>query len=115
MRQEHVVFKQFMYFLKCDVGRGSSVGIVTRYGLHGPGIAFRWRQYFPHASRPVLGPTHPYVQWVTGHSRGVIRPGREADHPPLSSAEVKERGELRVCLHSPSVPSWQVKGNIELL
>jgi len=97
-----------MYFLKCDVGRDGSVGIATRYGLHGPEIAFRWGRYFQHTSRPVLGPNHPYVQWVLGHSRVVIRPGREVDHPPLSSAEVKERVEL--CLHSLSVPSWQVKG-----
>jgi hypothetical protein len=30
--------------------------------------------------------------------------GREADHSPLSSAEVKEWVELY--LHSPNVPSW---------
>jgi hypothetical protein len=30
--------------------------------------------------------------------------GREADHSPPSSAEVKEGVEL--CLHSPNTPSW---------
>jgi hypothetical protein len=30
--------------------------------------------------------------------------GREADHSPLSSAEVKEWAELY--LHSPNAPSW---------
>jgi len=32
------------------------------------------------------------------------RPGREADHSPPSSDEVKGRMELY--LHSPSTPSW---------
>jgi hypothetical protein len=31
-------------------------------------------------------------------------PGREADHSPPSSAEVKECAELY--LHSPNIPSW---------
>jgi hypothetical protein len=35
---------------------------------------------------------------------GVKRPGREADHSPPSSAEVKECVDLY--LHSPNTPSW---------
>ena len=38
-------------------GPGSSVGIVTGYGLDGPGIESRWGRDFPHLSRPALGPT----------------------------------------------------------
>jgi hypothetical protein len=42
-----------------------------------------------------LGPTQPPIQWVPGaFSLGVNRPGREADHLPPSSAEVKECTEL---------------------
>ena len=51
-------------------GRDSSVGIVTRYGLYGPGIESRWRRVFPHLSRQVLGPTQPTIQWVPGLSQG---------------------------------------------
>jgi hypothetical protein len=40
---------------------------------------------------------------------GVKRPGREADHSPPSSAEVKEWVELY--LHSPNTPSW---GGVQL-
>jgi len=38
-------------------------------------------------------------------SLGVKRLGREADHSPPSSAEVKELMELH--LHSPNTPSWR--------
>jgi hypothetical protein len=39
----------------------------------------------------LLGPTQPLVQWVQGAlSLGVKRSGREADHSPPSSVEVKE-------------------------
>jgi hypothetical protein len=38
-----------------------------------------------------MGPTQPPIQWKTGAlSLGVKRPGREADHSPPSSIEVKE-------------------------
>jgi len=34
--------------------RDSSVGIVTRYGLDGPGIESWWGREFPHPSTPAL-------------------------------------------------------------
>jgi hypothetical protein len=61
---------------------------------------------FTTASRTVLGLTHPPIQWVPGVIYlGVKRPGREADHSPPFSAEVKECMELY--LHSPNTPSWR--------
>jgi hypothetical protein len=45
---------------------------------------------FSMSSRPTLGPTQPPIQWLPRVlSRGVKRPGREADHSPPSNAEVK--------------------------
>jgi hypothetical protein len=40
---------------------------------------------------------------------GKARPGRDADHSPPSSAEVKNEWELY--LLSPQVPSWRVAGH----
>jgi hypothetical protein len=51
-------------------------------------------------SRTALGPTQLPIQWVLGAlSLGVERLGREADHSPLSSAEVTECEKLYI--HSP--------------
>jgi hypothetical protein len=42
--------------------------------------------------RPVLGPTQPPMQWVPGPlSPTIKRPGREDDHSPPTSAEVKNK------------------------
>ena len=55
--------------MRTQVGRDTSIGIATRYGLDGPGIECRWGRDFRQPSRPALGPTQPPVQWVPGLSR----------------------------------------------
>jgi hypothetical protein len=76
--------------------RDSSVGIALGYGLDDRGSRVRFRRglgifLFTTASRTALGPTQPPIQGVPGAlSLGLKRPGREADHSPLSSAEVNE-------------------------
>ena len=82
------------------VGGDSSVGIATRYGLGGPGIETRWEARF---SAPVQLPT----PWVPELFRWVKLPERGIDHPPPSSAEVKE---TEAYLYSPSGPSWPILG-----
>jgi hypothetical protein len=49
----------------------------------------------------------------TGFFQEVKRPERGVEHPPLSSAEVKERVELYI--YSPSGPSGPVLGRISLI
>jgi len=44
------------------MGRGSSVGIATRYGLDGPGTDHNWGRYCPHPSRTAPVPTQPLIQ-----------------------------------------------------
>jgi hypothetical protein len=61
---------------------------------------------FTTASRTVLGPTQPPIQWAAGAlPLGVKRLGREADHSSQSSTEVKEWVELYP--HFPNTPSWR--------
>ena len=96
-------FIQLLYpLMKCQVGCGSAVGIVTRHGLDGQGIESRWGRDFLHPSRPALGPTQPPVQWIPEEKR----PRGGAQHPS------KCRGQERVglCLYSPFGPSWPVMG-----
>jgi hypothetical protein len=69
-------------------------GRTTRYGMDGPGIESRPRDY-PHKSRPALGPTQPPVETVPGHFLGWFkRKGRGVDHPLSFIAEVQEWVEL---------------------
>jgi hypothetical protein len=61
---------------------------------------------FTAVSRMALGPTQTPIQWVPGVlSLGLKQLGREVDHSPPCSAEVKELMELY--LHSPNTPSWR--------
>jgi hypothetical protein len=71
-------------------GQDSSVGIATGCGLDGLGIESQWgARFFAHVQ---TGPgTHPASCTVgTGSFPGFKRLGRGADHPPPSSARVKE-------------------------
>jgi hypothetical protein len=55
--------------------------------------------------RPALGPTQHPIQWVPGaFSPGVERPGREADHSPSTSGEVK-----RMWIYT-STPPYPLQG-----
>jgi hypothetical protein len=77
--------------------RDSLVGIALGYRMDDRGSKVRFPGgglgifLFTTESRSALEPTQPPIQWVPGAiSRGVKRPGREADHSHPSSAEVKE-------------------------
>ena len=80
------------------MGRGSSVGIATPYGLGGPGIESRWGRDFPHPSRPALRLVQPPIRWVPGRSRGKAARAW-ACHQLLFSAEVRERVDLYLYSH----------------
>jgi len=95
-------FKISICLFQIWVGRDSSVGITTLYGLDGPGI----ENSTPVQTGPVAHPASSTMG--TGSFPGVKRPGRGVDHPPAYSADVKERVELY--LYSRSGSSWPALG-----
>jgi len=70
------------------VGRDSSVGIATGYGLDGPGIESRCGARFSAPAQTETGAHPAYCTMGTGSFPGVKRPGRGVDHPPPYSADV---------------------------
>jgi hypothetical protein len=93
LSQENPVHTSQFYFSR---SRDSVVGIETAYGLDDRGVGVRVPVgprifFFSTSSRPALGSTQPLIQWVPGAlSTGVKRQGREADHSPPASDEVKK-------------------------
>jgi hypothetical protein len=91
--------------------RDSSVGTALGYELDDRGSRARFPAGAGNFSlhyrvQNGSGAIQPPMQWVLGAiSLGVKRLGREADHSPPSSAEVKECVELY--LHSPNTTSWR--------
>jgi hypothetical protein len=75
------------------------------YGLDGPGSIPGSERCFSSPRRPdrLRGPPKPANQWVPGAlSLGVKGPEREADHSPLSGAEVKKGGAIPPLPHTSS-------------
>jgi hypothetical protein len=102
-----------------SLGRGSSVGIATRYGLEGPVMESRCGERFFASFRtdpgtyPVAYPgtylvAYPVSYKVgTGYLLEVTLPGIGVDYHPPPSAKVKER--VQIYFYSLSVPSWPVR------
>jgi hypothetical protein len=73
----------YLYYKAFLSGPGSSVGIVTGYGLDCPGARF----FAPVQTGPGAHPTS--CTMGTGSFAGLNRPGRGSDHPPPPRAEVE--------------------------
>jgi hypothetical protein len=99
----YIILLSLLHYIGLCYLRATSwtIGVLGFGSRRGLGIFL-----FTTASRKALGPTQTPIQWVPGAVfLGVKWPGREADHSPPSSAEVKESVELY--LHSSSTPSWR--------
>jgi hypothetical protein len=77
-------------FTECTCRPGSSVSIVTDYGLDGPGIESRWVEIFRICPDRLWGPPSLSYIGCRVFPGGKVRPGRDVDHSPPSSAEVLE-------------------------
>jgi hypothetical protein len=76
---------------------GSVVGIATAYGLDGPGIKSRWGgEIFCTCPDRPWGPPSLLYNGYRVFPGGKLRPGRDADPSPPSSAKVKNRVELYI-------------------
>jgi hypothetical protein len=83
--------------------RSVRAGIATGYGLDDRGVGVRLpsgtKILVSAASGLQLGPTQLPIQWVSvAISPGVKQRGREADHSPPTSAEVKKTW---ICISTP--------------
>ena len=89
-----MVQHKFPILYVTNVDRDSTVGIATCYGLDVAGIESRWGARL--SSLVYIGPGAHLASYKTGiwSCQWVKRPERGLDHPPTSSAEVKERVEL---------------------
>ena len=73
------------------MGRDSSVGIATDYGLDGPGIELRCGGGARFSAPVQTGPGGPHSHLYNGYrvfAGGKERPGRDADPSPPSSVVV---------------------------
>ena len=90
------------------MGRDNVVGIVTHYGLDGPGIESRWRTRI-FAPLQTGNRTHPPSYTIdTRFFPWAKQPGRGVDYLPSSCTQVKGTVKLYIC--SPSGPSWPIPG-----
>jgi len=90
-----------------EVGRDSIVGIAIFYSLGGPEIKSQWGQDFPHAFRPAHEAHPASYTMATGSFLGVKQLGC-GNHPPASSAKVKE--SVYLYLYFPFGPLWPILG-----
>jgi hypothetical protein len=86
-------------FTGFQVGRDSSVGIATVYGLDDPGSNPGGGEIFRTCPDRPWGPPSLLYNGHRVFPGGKVRPGRDADPSPPSSADVKNRVELY--LYSP--------------
>jgi hypothetical protein len=107
MSGQTYVCRLLMMSLLRSLNREGSTG----YGLDGPGIESRrggGGEIFRTCPDRPWGPPSLLYNGYRASFPAVVRPGRGVDHPPPTSAEVKERVELY--LYSSSGPSCPVIG-----
>jgi hypothetical protein len=77
--------------------------VSTSQKKHSVSVAKAKRLMLYREARPTLGPTRPPIQLVPGAlSQEIKRQGREADHSPPSSDEVRKRGAIPPLPHMSS-------------
>ena len=83
------------------MGRDSSIGIASPYGLDGPGSSPGGGKIFRTRPDRPWGPTSLLYNGYRVFPGGKVRPGGGVDHPTPSSAEVKKKNRAITLL-----PLW---------
>jgi hypothetical protein len=87
----HFQYPLMQVCIHFPVGRHSSVGIATRYGLGGPGIESWWRRHIPLPLGRAVGPNHPPIQRVPAIIAGVKWPKFGVDYPLSLAPSLKKK------------------------
>jgi hypothetical protein len=92
----HAIIRIKWFTSVWGMSRDSSVGIATDHGQDGRGSNPDRVRSFSSPQRPdrLRGPTSLLSNGYRGLFPGVKRPGREADHSPPTSVEVKNGGSI---------------------
>jgi hypothetical protein len=103
--------RNFVTFSCSSKSRDSVVGKVNGYGLDDQKVGVRVPRYgqeflLLHLVQTGSGvdPTSSYTMGTGGSFPGVKRPGREAEHSPPTSTEVKKTW---IYTFTPHTPSWR--------
>jgi hypothetical protein len=102
-----VTHSHYVFILLISRSRDNAVGTAAGYGLDDGGVGVRGSvgsRIFSSARRPdrFWGPPSLLSNGYGAPSPGVERPGREADHSPPTSAEIKEMWSINPLPHTPS-------------
>jgi hypothetical protein len=92
-------FVDLLYYNQSNHGPGSVVGVATAYGLDGPGSNPGGGEIFRTCPDRPWSLSSLLYNGYRIFPRGKVRPRRDADPSPHSSAEVKIRVEIY--LYSP--------------
>ena len=78
-----IIEHKIMFGFSLQISAETFIDIPIRYWLSSKGIESRWRRYFPHFSRPAMGPSQPLHNGFGSLSRGLSSRGLALSAHPI--------------------------------